>query len=67
MKETLRGSTVETDDDPLENITAAEAIEILVDSYRSSEYCRAANEKIEEMFKVVSVFVHLLSKKVCLI
>ncbi|XP_042053687.1 ABC transporter G family member 11-like [Salvia splendens] len=52
VKETLLRSTVATDDDPLDKITAAEAIEILVDSYRSSEYCSAANEKIEEMSKV---------------
>ncbi|XP_057772605.1 ABC transporter G family member 11-like [Salvia miltiorrhiza] len=42
----------EADDDPLGKMIAAEAIEILVDSYRSSEYCCSTNEKIEEMSKV---------------
>ena len=44
----------ETDDDPLDKITAAEAVKRLVDSYLSSEYCCATKEKIEEMSKVVS-------------
>lgn len=41
----------ETDDDPLEKVTAAEAIETLVESYRSSEYCSLTQEKIEEISK----------------
>nr|QVT92346.1 ABC transporter [Salvia miltiorrhiza] len=42
----------EADDDPLGKMIAAEAIEMLLDSYRSSEYCCSANEKIEEISKV---------------
>lgn len=44
----------ERDGDPLEKITVAEATEILVGSYRSSEYCYSANKKIEEISKIVS-------------
>ncbi|KAH6781469.1 white-brown complex-like protein [Perilla frutescens var. frutescens] len=50
----VRGSVklqFETDDDPLEKVTAAEAIQILVESYRSSEYCSSTQEKIEEISK----------------
>lgn len=42
----------EISDDPLEQVTSAEAIQMLVDSYRSSEYCCSTQEKIEELSKV---------------
>lgn len=45
----------ETDDDPLDKLTAAEAIETLVESYRSSEYCSSANYKIDEISQIVSL------------
>ena len=44
----------ETDGDPLDKITIAEATEILVDSYHNSEYYYSANKKIEEISKLVS-------------
>lgn len=44
----------EASDDPLEKVTTAEAIRALTDYYRTSQYCYAANEKVEEMSKVVS-------------
>lgn len=47
----------EESNDPLEKITTAEAIRVLVDSYRSSQYCYAAREKVEQISKVVSVYV----------
>ncbi|KAG6422207.1 hypothetical protein SASPL_118772 [Salvia splendens] len=62
VKATLRGSMklqFETDGDPLEKITVAEATEILVDSYRSSEYCYSANKKIEEISKLKGSVVDL--------
>ncbi|XP_051136527.1 ABC transporter G family member 11 [Andrographis paniculata] len=55
VKATLKGSMkirFETNDDPLEKITTAEAIRTLVDSYRTSQYCYSAKEKIEEMSKI---------------
>ncbi|GJZ69691.1 ABC transporter G family member 11 [Tanacetum coccineum] len=39
-------------DDPLEKVTTAEAIRALTDYYRTSHYCYAANEKVEEMSKI---------------
>lgn len=45
----------ETNDDPLEKITTTEAIRTLVDSYRTSQYCYLANQKVEEMSKIVSL------------
>lgn len=48
----------EASDDPLEKITTAEAIRTLIDSYRTSQYCYAAREKVEEISKVVSVVVY---------
>ncbi|KAL0417378.1 UNVERIFIED_CONTAM: ABC transporter G family member 11 [Sesamum latifolium] len=55
VKATLKGSMkmrFETNDDPLDKVTTAEAIRTLVDSYRTSQYCYSAKEKIEEISKV---------------
>lgn len=55
VKATLKGSMklrFETIDDPLEKVTTADAIRTLVDSYRASQFCYSAKEKIEEMSKV---------------
>ncbi|KAI5674497.1 hypothetical protein M9H77_14861 [Catharanthus roseus] len=55
VKATLKGSMklrFETNDDPLEKITTTEAIRTLVDSYRTSQYCYLANQKVEEMSKI---------------
>ncbi|PIN10612.1 Transporter, ABC superfamily (Breast cancer resistance protein) [Handroanthus impetiginosus] len=55
VKATLKGSMkmrFETNDDPLEKVTTAEAIRTLVDSYRTSQYCYSAEEKIEQMSKI---------------
>ncbi|KAB5516893.1 hypothetical protein DKX38_027541 [Salix brachista] len=55
VKATLKGSMklrFEASDDPLEKITTAEAIRTLIDHYRTSQYCYAAREKIEEISKV---------------
>ncbi|KAL6132742.1 hypothetical protein ACLB2K_064981 [Fragaria x ananassa] len=58
VKATLKGSMklrFEASDDPLEKITTTEAIRVLVDSYRSSQYSYAATEKVAEISKIVSV------------
>ncbi|KVI04328.1 ABC-2 type transporter [Cynara cardunculus var. scolymus] len=39
-------------DDPLEKVTTVEAIRALTDYYRTSQYCYAANEKVQEMSKI---------------
>ncbi|KAF9664274.1 hypothetical protein SADUNF_Sadunf17G0139000 [Salix dunnii] len=55
VKATLKGSMklrFEASDDPLEKITTAEAIRTLIDHYRTSQYCYAAREKVEEISKV---------------
>ncbi|BFG36872.1 hypothetical protein CerSpe_231460 [Prunus speciosa] len=55
VKATLKGSMklrFEASDDPLEKITTAEAIRVLIDSYRTSQYSYAAREKVEEISKV---------------
>ncbi|PON89547.1 ABC transporter-like [Trema orientale] len=55
VKATLKGSMklrFEASDDPLEKITTAEAIRTLIDNYRTSQYCYAAREKVEEISKV---------------
>ncbi|KAM1576956.1 hypothetical protein ACFX15_032673 [Malus domestica] len=55
VKAKLKGSMelrFEASDDPLEKITTAEAIRVLIDSYRSSQYSYAAREKVEEISKV---------------
>ncbi|CAN6588994.1 unnamed protein product [Malus baccata var. baccata] len=55
VKATLKGSMelrFEASDDPLEKITSAEAIRVLIDSYRSSQHSYAAREKVEEISKV---------------
>ncbi|XP_004302267.1 PREDICTED: ABC transporter G family member 11 [Fragaria vesca subsp. vesca] len=55
VKATLKGSMklrFEESDDPLEKITTSEAIRVLVDSYRSSQYSYAATEKVAEISKV---------------
>ncbi|TQD70503.1 hypothetical protein C1H46_043964 [Malus baccata] len=55
VKATLKGSMelrFEASDDPLEKITTAEAIRVLIDSYRSSQHSYAAREKVEEISKV---------------
>ncbi|KAM1442678.1 hypothetical protein COP2_010523 [Malus domestica] len=55
VKATLKGSMklrFEASDDPLEKMTTAEAIRVLINSYRSSQYSYAAREKVEEISKV---------------
>ncbi|KAG8378584.1 hypothetical protein BUALT_Bualt07G0000800 [Buddleja alternifolia] len=55
VKATLKGSMklrFESNDDPLDKVTTSEAIRALVDSYRTSQYCYSAKEKIEEMSKI---------------
>lgn len=55
VKATLKGSMklrFETNDDPLEKITTAEAIRTLVDSYRTSNSSYLAHQKVEEMSKI---------------
>ncbi|KAF2291657.1 hypothetical protein GH714_027931 [Hevea brasiliensis] len=55
VKATLKGSMklrFESSEDPLDKITTAEAIRTLVDHYRTSQYCYAAREKVEEISKV---------------
>lgn len=47
----------ESSDDPLEQISTAEAIRTLIDFYRSSQQCYAAKEKVEEMSKFVSLLL----------
>ncbi|CAI0392503.1 unnamed protein product [Linum tenue] len=39
-------------EDPLDKITTAEAIRTLVDYYRTSQYCYAARQKVDEISKV---------------
>ena len=53
----LHGHQFEASDDPLEKITTAEAIRTLIDSYRTSQYCYVARQRVEEISKVVSVCV----------
>lgn len=45
---------LEAGEDPLENITTAEVIQTLIDSYCTSQHCYAVREKVEEMSKYVS-------------
>ncbi|KAI3454261.1 hypothetical protein Pfo_010924 [Paulownia fortunei] len=55
VKATLKGSMkirFETNDDPLDKVTTAEAIRTLVDSYHTSQYCYSAKERIEEISKI---------------
>ncbi|KAL7098164.1 hypothetical protein ACP275_09G000100 [Erythranthe tilingii] len=55
VKATLKGSMkirFESNDDPLEKITTAEAIRTLVGSYQTSQYCFSAKEKIEEISRI---------------
>ncbi|KAF3683018.1 ABC transporter G family member 11 [Capsicum annuum] len=56
VKATLRGpikkTTFRCSDYPLNKMTTAEAIRILVDFYDRSQYCYLANEHVEEMSKV---------------
>ncbi|CAN6715142.1 unnamed protein product [Malus baccata var. baccata] len=55
VKATLKGSMklkFEASDDPLEKMTTTEAIRVLINSYRSSQYSYAAREKVEEISKV---------------
>ncbi|KAK4735071.1 hypothetical protein R3W88_009332 [Solanum pinnatisectum] len=55
VKATLKGSMklrFESNEDPLDKTTTAEAIRILVDYYRCSQYSYSANERVEEMSKV---------------
>ncbi|KAL0318725.1 UNVERIFIED_CONTAM: ABC transporter G family member 11 [Sesamum angustifolium] len=47
VKATLKGSMKNAD-----KVTTAEAIRTLVDSYRTSQYCYSAKEKIEEISKI---------------
>ena len=50
----LDAKQFEASDDPLEKVTTAEAIRTLIDYYRTSQYSYAANQKVEEISKVVS-------------
>ncbi|KAJ4844486.1 ABC transporter G member 11 [Turnera subulata] len=55
VKATLKGSMklrFEANDDPIDKVTTAEAIRTLVDYYRSSQYCYAARQKVDEISKV---------------
>ncbi|XP_009781344.1 ABC transporter G family member 11-like [Nicotiana tabacum] len=55
VKATLKGSMklrFESNEDPLDKTTTAEAIRTLVDYYRRSQYSYSANERVEEMSKV---------------
>ncbi|XP_049394389.1 ABC transporter G family member 11-like [Solanum stenotomum] len=55
VKATLKGSMklrFESNEDPLDKTTTSEAIRILVDYYRRSQYSYSANERVEEMSKV---------------
>lgn len=55
VKATLKGSMklrFESNEDPLDKTTTAEAIRILVDYYRRSQYSYSAIERVEEMSKV---------------
>ncbi|CAI0461460.1 unnamed protein product [Linum tenue] len=57
VKATLKGSMklrFDASEDPLDKITTAEAIRTLVDYYRTSQYCYAARQKVDEISKVVS-------------
>lgn len=44
----------EATDGPLEKLTTAEAIRVLIDFYRTSQYSYAAKQKVDEMSKAVS-------------
>lgn len=48
-------------DDPLEQVTTAEAIRALTTYYRTSQNCYTAREKVEEMSKVVSTVLQRAS------
>ncbi|CAN4085359.1 unnamed protein product [Withania somnifera] len=55
VKATLKGSMklrFESNEDPLDKTTTAEAMRILVDYYRRSQYSYSANERVEEMSRV---------------
>ncbi|KAL3724977.1 hypothetical protein ACJRO7_030053 [Eucalyptus globulus] len=55
VKATLSGSMkmrFEANDDPLEKMTTAEAIRVLIDFYRTSQFSYTARQKVEEMSKV---------------
>ncbi|KAH7550575.1 hypothetical protein JRO89_XS13G0224200 [Xanthoceras sorbifolium] len=55
VKATLKGSMklrFELSEDPLEKITTAEAIRVLIDSYRTSQYSYAARQKVDDISKV---------------
>ncbi|CAI0392505.1 unnamed protein product [Linum tenue] len=55
VKATLKGSMklrFDASEDPLDKITTAEAIRTLVDYYRTSQYCYAARQKVDEISKV---------------
>ncbi|XP_060204381.1 ABC transporter G family member 11-like [Lycium barbarum] len=55
VKATLKGSMklrFESNEDPLDKTTTAEAMRILVDYYRRSQYNYSAKERVEEMSKV---------------
>ncbi|KAK4362617.1 hypothetical protein RND71_017858 [Anisodus tanguticus] len=55
VKATLKGSMklrFESNQDPLDKTTTAEAMRILVDYYRRSQYSYSANERVEDMLKV---------------
>jgi len=48
-------------DDPLEKITTAQAIQILLDNYRSSGYYQAAQARVQEISQFVSVPTGILT------
>ncbi|KAK3415110.1 hypothetical protein EUGRSUZ_H00674 [Eucalyptus grandis] len=55
VKATLRGSMkmrFEANDDPLEKMTTAEAIRVLINFHRTSQFSYTARQKVEEMSKV---------------
>ncbi|AAF97264.1 Contains similarity to ATP dependent transmembrane transporter protein (wh3) from Bombyx mori gb/AF229609 and contains an ABC transporter PF/00005 domain. ESTs gb/Z18062, gb/AI999375, gb/N96732, gb/F14058, gb/AV528782, gb/AV559526, gb/AV556190, gb/AV562800, gb/AV559560, gb/AV523165, gb/AV565094, gb/AV566285 come from this gene [Arabidopsis thaliana] len=62
VRATLKGSMklrFEASDDPLEKITTAEAIRLLVDYYHTSDYYYTAKAKVEE----ISQFTYTLTKR----
>ncbi|CAN1282213.1 ABC transporter G family member 11 [Linum perenne] len=55
VKATLKGSMklrFEASEDPLDQITTAEAIRTLIDHYRTSQFCYVARQKVDEISKV---------------
>ncbi|KAM3232852.1 hypothetical protein P3L10_018211 [Capsicum annuum] len=69
VKATLRGpikkTTFRCSDYPLNKMTTAEAIRILVDFYDRSQYCYLANEHVEEMSKVKGEYSSIQARGAC--